>query len=129
MLSDTDAVRLDSLCVARDSAESKLIRCFFRLSADARAAASAFLFILDLGAIANIAPSVERRLFHTKFSAHMRGRWNDRNVESCKRLTRRVFVQIEQKIYISSEMPFRAQHNGTYGIHGAIESYERIQGV
>ena len=57
-LCDSDAVVVYPLCVARESVESKIARSFFRLSADARAAASAFLFVLNLGAIVN------RSLFH-----------------------------------------------------------------
>ena len=75
-LCGSDAVVLQTLCVARESVESKFAHCFFRFSADARAAASAFLFVLDLGAIAN------RSLLHTvvekNFSAHMRGSFGDR---------------------------------------------------
>ena len=60
-LRETSAVGTDSLSLGTDSEDSKLARCFFLLSTDARPAASAFLFTFDLGAIVKLHSFEERR--------------------------------------------------------------------
>ena len=73
---------LVSLAVSGGSVDSKLVRCFFRTSPDVRAAALAFLFILDLGAIdknhtfnRDLFPSHGRSFPEKNFGMRMRSKF------------------------------------------------------